>query len=127
MALSLDTKCEVVSPLQRQVDIETASRLRLPSGEIYSVAFVRLYADTAFCHTTVYLPPRIGQLLANVPELSSAGVRSRVAAIGLIDSRIDGPIAAAEQSTRSSRGTRRVGQHLFRPQHYSYRVKLRRR
>ena len=26
MALSLDTECEVVSPLQRKVDVETASR-----------------------------------------------------------------------------------------------------
>ena len=34
MALSLDTECEVVSPLQRKVDVETASRLRLGSDEI---------------------------------------------------------------------------------------------
>ena len=32
MALSLDTECQVVSPLQRKVDVETASRLRLPRG-----------------------------------------------------------------------------------------------
>jgi GntR family transcriptional regulator len=156
MALSLDTECEVVSPLQRQVDIETASRLRLPSDEIYSVAFVRLHSDTAFCHTTVYLPPRIGQLLSDVPELSSAGARSRVTVIGLIDSRIDGSIAAAEQSISatgapsfaSRRLARGTGQPVLRidrvyfdhkdepvelaisyfdPQHYSYRVKLRRR
>ena len=29
MALSRDTECQVVSPLQRKVDVETASRLRL--------------------------------------------------------------------------------------------------
>ena len=26
MALSLDTECQVISPLQRKVDVETASR-----------------------------------------------------------------------------------------------------
>jgi GntR family transcriptional regulator len=155
MALSLDTECEVVSPLQRQVDIESASRLRLPSDEIYSVAFVRLHADTAFCYTTVYLPPRIGQLLADVPELSSASARSRVTVIGLIDSRMDGSIAAAEQSISATGAPSHVSHRLacgtgqpvlridrvyfdhqgepvevaisyFDPQHYSYRVKLRR-
>ena len=45
MALSLDTECEVVSPLQRKVDVETASRLRLPSDEIYTVTLVRRHAD----------------------------------------------------------------------------------
>ena len=66
MALSLDTECEVVSPLQRRVDVETASRLRLPSDEIFAVTLVRLHADIPFCYTSVYLPPRIGQLLTDV-------------------------------------------------------------
>ena len=98
MALSLDTECQVVSPLQRKVDVETASRLRLRSDEIFTVAFVRLHADIPFCYTSVYLPPRIGQLLADVDELSSPGRRSRVTVIGLIDARRGGSITAAEQS-----------------------------
>ena len=65
MALSLDTECQVVSPLQRKVDVETASRLRLRSDEIFTVALVRLHADIPFCYTSVSLPPRIGQLLAD--------------------------------------------------------------
>jgi hypothetical protein len=40
MALSLDTECEVVSSLQRKVDVETASRLRLSSDEICTVTLV---------------------------------------------------------------------------------------
>src|SRR3984893_6151361 len=43
MALSLDTECQVVSPLQRKVDVETASRLRLPADEIAALALVRLH------------------------------------------------------------------------------------
>ena len=34
MALSVDTECEIVSPLQRRVDIGNAGRLRLPSDEL---------------------------------------------------------------------------------------------
>ena len=155
MALSLDTECEVVSPLQRRVDVETASRLRLPSDEIFAVTLVRLHADIPFCYTSVYLPPRIGQLLTGFGELS-APRRSRVTVIGLIDARTSGSITAAEQSVsaagapRSPPGTwaatpasRCCGStactstaedtpvelavSYFDPEHYSYRVKLRRR
>jgi GntR family transcriptional regulator len=155
MALSLDTECQVVSPLQRKVDVETASRLRLHSDEVFTVALVRLHADTPFCYTSVYLPPRIGQLLADVDELSSPQC-SRVTVIGLIDARMNGSITAAEQSISAAGAPSLAARHLgreagepllridrlyyddsdhpvelavsyFDPEHYSYRVKLRRR
>jgi GntR family transcriptional regulator len=155
MALSLDTECQVVSPLQRKVDVETASRLRLRSDEVFTVALVRLHADTPFCYTSVYLPPRIGQLLADVDELSSPQC-SRVTVIGLIDARMNGSITAAEQSISAAGAPSLAARHLgravgepllridrlyfnekgdpvelaisyFDPEHYSYRVKLRRR
>jgi DNA-binding GntR family transcriptional regulator len=156
MALSLDTECQVVSPLQRKVDVETASRLRLRSDEIFTVTFVRLHSDIPFCYTSVYLPPRIGQLLADVDELASPGRRSRVTVIGLIDARRGGSITAAEQSISAAGAPAFAARHLgrdagepllridrlyfdeeddpvelavsyFDPEHYSYRVKLRRR
>ena len=156
MALSLDTECQVISPLQRKVDVETASRLRLRSDEIFTVTFVRLHADIPFCYTSVYLPPRIGQLLADVDELASPGRRSRVTVIGLIDARAGGSITAAEQSISAAGAPAFAARHLgrdagepllridrlyfddeddpvelaisyFDPEHYSYRVKLRRR
>ena len=156
MALSLDTECQVVSPLQRKVDVETASRLRLPADEIFTVALVRLHAAIPFCYTAVSLPPRIGQLLTDVDELSSPGRRSRITVIGLIDSRRGGSITAAEQSISAAGAPpvaatyldREPGEPLLRidrlyfddsdepvelavsyfdPEHYSYRVKLRRR
>jgi GntR family transcriptional regulator len=161
MALSLDTECEVVSPLQRKVDIETASRLRLGSDEIYTVTLVRRHADVPFCHTSVYLPPRIGELLTRFGELAAAGRRSRVTVIGLIDVRLNdirlaGGVAAAEQSVSAAGAPAFAARHLgcepgepllridrlyfdaedtpvelavsyFDPEHYSYRVKLRRR
>jgi GntR family transcriptional regulator len=156
MALSLDTECQVVSPLQRKVDVETASRLRLRSDEICTVTFVRLHADIPFCYTSVYLPPRIGQLLTGADELSSPGRRSRATVIGLIDARLSGSITAAEQSVSAAGAPAFAARHLgreagepllridrlyfddeddpvelavsyFDPEHYSYRVKLRRR
>jgi hypothetical protein len=37
------------------------------------VTLVRRHADVPFCYTSVYLPPRIGQLLTDVEALSSPG------------------------------------------------------
>ena len=161
MALSLDTECEVVSPLQRKVDVETASRLRLGSDEIFHVTLVRWHAGVPFCYTSVWLPPRIGELLAECGELAAAGRRSRVTVIGLIDVRLSeialtGAVAAAEQSVSAAGAPAFAARHLgcdtgepllridrvyydaedtpvelavsyFDPEHYSYRVKLRRR
>src|SRR6201995_2622537 len=73
MALSLDTECEVVSPLQRKVDVASASRLRLPSDEISQVPLVRRHAGVPFCFTSVSLPPPVGALLAGAGELAEAG------------------------------------------------------
>src|SRR5437763_15275824 len=87
MALSLDTECEVVSPLQRKVDVATASRLRLPSDEICHVTLVRRHAGIPFCYTSVFLPPRIGELLTGFGELATAGRASRGPAIGLLHGR----------------------------------------
>ena len=113
MALSLDTECEVVSPLQRRVDVETASRLRLPSDELFAVTLVRLHADIPFCYTSVYLPPRIGRLLTDVAELSSPR-RSQVTVIGLIDARMNGSITAAEQSVSAAGAPSFAARHLGR-------------
>jgi GntR family transcriptional regulator len=156
MALSEDTECEIVCPLQRQAGTEAAGRLRLPGGEVYCVSFTRLHAGTPFCYTSVFLPPRAGQLLTGIPELSSAGARSTITVIGLVDARLEVAIAAAEQSITATAAPADVAAWLpcaegdpvlqadrlyfdqdenpvelavsyFDPRQYSYRVKLRRR
>jgi len=155
MALSVDTECEIVSPLQRQVDIGNAGRLRLPSDELYGLALIRLHGSVPFCYTSVFLPPQIGELVSDVTDLTVAGRRSRVTVIGLIDARMRGAIMAAEQSItatgapsfaaarlpcepgqpvlRIDRQYRDESGHpvelavsYFDPEHYSYRVRLRR-
>lgn len=156
MSLSLDTEFQIISPLQHKINVETASRLRLPSDEVFTAEFTRLHAGIPFCYTSVYLPPRIGQLLTDVDELAAPGRRSRVTVIGLIDSRMSGSITTAEQSISAAGAPAFAARHLrrqpgepllridrlyfdagddpvelaisyFDPEHYSYRFKLRRR
>jgi DNA-binding GntR family transcriptional regulator len=155
MGLSIDTNMQLVAPLHRQVDLDAAGRLRLQSDRVYKLAFLRLHDDTPFCLTTVYLPPAVGKLVDSVPELTEAGARSRATIIGLLDSRLHHPIAEAEQSITVGVATPEVAEHLgcqpqrpllrvdrlylssagqpielaishFLPEHYSYRVRLKR-
>jgi GntR family transcriptional regulator len=155
MGLSVDTRLEVLSPLRRQVDIDAASRLRLDSDAVYRVLFRRRHQDVAFCLTTVYLPPDIGAVLAGCPELATPGALSETTVIGLIERHTTTPIAEAEQSITAVAATDTVTVYLdcepgepllrvdrsyadtaarpvelatsyFLPEHYSYRVRLRR-
>jgi GntR family transcriptional regulator len=155
MGLSIDTNMQLVTPLQRQVDLDAAGRLHLQSDRVYKLAFLRLHDDTPFCLTTVYLPPTVGKLVDAVPELTEAGAHSRVTIIGLLDDRLPDPIAEAEQSVTVGTATPEIARHLgcpedrpllridrlylssagqpvelaishFLPDHYSYRLRLRR-
>jgi GntR family transcriptional regulator len=155
MALSVDTDCEIIAPLQRRVDVANASRLRLDSDEVYALSLIRRHDGVPFCFTSVFLPPRVGELVSDVPELRVAGRRSRITVIGLIDTRMSRSIMAAEQSITAAGAPAAVAGRLdcapgqpvlrvdrlysdeagdqvelavsyFDPEHYSYRVKLRR-
>ncbi|GAA0527842.1 GntR family transcriptional regulator [Saccharopolyspora thermophila] len=155
MGLSIDTTLQLVTPLHRQVDLDAAGRLRLASDRVHMLEFLRLHDDVPFCLTTVYLPPAVGRLVESVPELTEVGARSRVTIIGLLDDRLGDPIAEAEQSITVGLATPQIAGHLgcepqhpllridrmyqsttgqpvelavshFLPEHYSYRVRLRR-
>jgi GntR family transcriptional regulator len=155
MGLSVDTEMELIAPLHRQVDVDAASRLRLDSDSVHTVAFRRFHEQTPFCLTTVYLPPAVGRKLEDVPALTELGEVSTATVIGLLDTRMDTPIAEAEQSVTVALATAEVSRQLgceeghpvlridrlyrdtmerpielaisyFLPEHYSYRVRLRR-
>jgi GntR family transcriptional regulator len=155
MALSVDTELDLVRALRREVDVAAASRLRLDSDMVWTVVFRRLHGEVPFCITTVYLPPRVGELVADLPALSEPSARSRATVIGLLDTRLQAPIAEAEQSITVSPASPMAAEQLgcaseqpllriertyldtegdavelaqseFLPQHYSYRVRLRR-
>jgi GntR family transcriptional regulator len=98
MGLSADTQMDVIAPLRRQVDVNAAGRLRLSSDIVYTIAFRRSHQGTPFCLTVVSLPPQAGLALAAAAELMSEGATSEVTIIGLLDTRLEAPIAEAEQS-----------------------------
>ncbi|MEU9547320.1 GntR family transcriptional regulator [Streptomyces mirabilis] len=155
MGLSLDTTMEVISPIQRKVDLEAAGRLHMTSDRVHRLAFVRLHDDVPFCLTTVFLPSAVGKLLEEVPEVAQSGTRSTLTIISLLDRLLPQPIAEAEQSITVGTASPEIAEHLhckphqpllridrvylsthgdpvelaisyFLPEHYSYRVRLRR-
>jgi GntR family transcriptional regulator len=155
MALSLDTRLELVRPLQRRVDLAAAGRLRLDSDVVCSVDFRRLHDGLPLCFTRVCVPPDVGRLLVDVPELHEVGATSEHTVLGLLDARLESPVLEAEQSisvggvppeasgaldTPDGQPVLRIDRlytdaaarpvelavNWFHPDHYSYRVRLRR-
>ncbi|HVV09451.1 GntR family transcriptional regulator [Amycolatopsis sp.] len=155
MALSVDTDMRLVSPLRPRIDVDAAGRLRLESDRVFELSFLRLHATVPFCLTTVFLPPEVGRLLESAPELTEPEASSRATIIGLLEGRLPDPIAEAEQSVTVALAGSAVAEQLgceverpllridrlylassgkpvelavshFLPEHYSYRVRLRR-
>ncbi|WP_330231464.1 GntR family transcriptional regulator [Nocardia sp. NBC_00508] len=156
IALSVDTICEIISPLQLRVDIEAAGRMGLSSDSVSTLTLRRLFDDTPIAITTVTLPPSIGRLLHDVREFATAGSRGSVTVIGSIDSRMPGTIRDAEQTITAVAASDAVAEGLechvgapvlridrlysdtqgravelavsyFNPDYYTYRVNLRRK
>ena len=154
MALSLDTCMEVVVPLGRRVDLPAAGRLRLEQDIVWSLDFRRVHDGMPICFTRVSLPSDVGCLLVDVPELQERGATSEHTVLGLLDARLDERVREAEQSItvadvpQDAAGTLGVAEGTrvlridrvyfdaarpvelavswFHPDHYSYRVRLRR-
>ncbi|NLU83776.1 GntR family transcriptional regulator [Rhodococcus sp. HNM0569] len=154
MNLSADTTMEVLEPLRRRVDIETAGRLRLDTDVVYRLVFRRLHDGVPFVVTTVSLPERVARLVADAPELQ-AGASSAYTIIGLLEPHLDSPIIEAAQSITVATAPASVAAEVgceeghamlrvdrlysdtqgradelavsyFLPEHYTYRVTLRR-
>jgi GntR family transcriptional regulator len=109
MSLSVDTEMEVLSPLARRIDIEAAGRLGLSSDAVTTVSFRRLHLGVPFCVTDVYLPPDIGSLIADTPEVQR-GARSSRTIIGLLDPLLRDPIGGADQTITVALADARVAQ-----------------
>lgn len=154
MNLSTDTTMEVVSALQRRVDVEAANRLRLDSDVVYTVVFRRLHDGVPFVLTTVHLPEDTARLVLDAPEVA-AGAASTYTMIGLLEPHLDSPISEAAQSITVGAVNRLDATHLgceegqpilridrlytdeagiarelsvshFLPEHYTYQVTLHR-
>lgn len=154
MALSLDTRMEVVVPLGRRVDLAAAGRLRLEHDIVWSVEFRRVHEGMPICFTRVSLPSDVGGLLVDVRELQEPGASSEHTVLGLLDARLTERVREADQSItvasvppeaaaalEIAEGTRvlridrvyfdaarpvELAVSWFHPDHFSYRVRLRR-
>jgi DNA-binding GntR family transcriptional regulator len=155
MGLSLDTELELTASLQRRVDVVAAGRLRAPSDLVATAVFRRFHHGVPFSVTTTHLPVPVAELLADVPELTVVGTRSTATVIGLLESRLTHPITEAEQSITAAAASASLAETLgvaegtpllrvdrlyldsqqvpvelaishFHPEHYSYRVRLKR-
>jgi GntR family transcriptional regulator len=155
MGLSRDTVLEVVEPLQRRVDLDAAGRLRLDSDLVHTLSFRRLHDGMPLCFTTVAVPSDVGRLLCDEPTLREPGARSPHTVLGLLDTRLEHPVLEAEQSisvgalppvaarcldlpdgsaalrvdrvyTDARQRVVELAVSWFHPDHYSYRVRLRR-
>ena len=100
MSLSEDTTMEVLSGLQRRVDVAAASRLRLTDDVVYTVVFRRLHAHPPgipFVLTRLHLPEAVAAPVLETAELATGAVSSATV-IGLLEPHLSRPIAEAEQS-----------------------------
>jgi DNA-binding GntR family transcriptional regulator len=98
MALSLDTQLQLDLPLQRKIVPEAAGRLRLTSDAVMVVRFLRVHDGSPLCLSTVYLPPDVGRLVEDVPDLLDPSTSSTITVLGLIDQRVSRPIVESDQS-----------------------------
>lgn len=155
MGLSEDTRLKITEGLRTHVDVNAAGRLRLASDTVTTLNFVRLYDDVPFCHTKVYLPPDVADLIRHDGEALVEGAISDATIIELVDKRLDAPIVEAMQSITVAEATAEVAEQLgcsesqpllyidrlyldgnqrpielaishFLPHLYSYRLRLRR-
>ncbi|MCL2533512.1 MAG: GntR family transcriptional regulator [Nocardiaceae bacterium] len=154
LELSADTTMEVIESLRRSVNIDAASRLRLDTDLLHSVAYLRRNGPIPFGRTTAYLPDPVAALIADAPQLA-AGAVSESTVIGLLEPHLASPIITAAQSITVARATEELAAQLncavdhpllrvdrlysnaedvptelsvsyFVPEHYTYRVTLHR-
>src|SRR5260370_14749705 len=83
MSLSDDTTMEVRAGLQRRVDVDAASRLRLDDDVAYTVVFRRLHDGVPFVLTTVHLVPSVAQPGLASRALAAAPLRTHTV-LGLL-------------------------------------------
>lgn len=153
--LSPTTTARVVSPLSRRIDVGMAGRLRLQSDVVFEVTVVRLDHGVPFGVASVWLPPSVAQLLDDVPELHRTGATDARTVLELLDARLGEPITEVDQSITVGLADAEQAEALgvvekspllrvdrvysdvhqrpvevavssFLPDHYSYRVALRR-
>ena len=154
MNLPADTAMTVLRSPSRRVDLEAAGRLRLDTDVVYRIVFARQHGDVPFVVTTVWWPEPIAAHLLDHPDLV-CGATSSHTMIGLLEPHLSHPIHECAQSITAVTATAELASGLgcaegeavlrvdrlytdsrgdavelavshFLPEHYTYRVTLRR-
>lgn len=154
MNLSTDTEMRVLESPSRRVDLESAGRLRLDTDVVYRIVFQRFHDGVPFVVTTVSWPESVARLVIDAPEVK-AGATSDSTMIGLLEPHLQYPIDECAQSITATTADAEVARRLgcseghavlrvdrlytdsrgravelavsyFLPEHYTYRVTLRR-
>lgn len=154
MNLSTDTEMRVLESPSRRVDLESAGRLRLDTDVVYRIVFQRFHDGVPFVVTTVSWPESVARLVIDAPEVK-AGATSDSTMIGLLEPHLRYPIDECAQSITATTADAEVARRLgcpeghavlrvdrlytdsrgravelavsyFLPEHYTYRVTLRR-
>ncbi len=154
MNLSTDTEMQVIESPSRRVDLEAAGRLRLDTDVVYRIVFQRFHDGVPFVVTTVWWPESVARLVIDAPEVET-GARSDHTMIGLLEPHLVHPIEECAQSITATIADAETAARLgcpvghtvlrvdrlytdsrgravelavshFLPEHYTYRVTLRR-
>lgn len=88
------TQMELLQRIELRSEEEIAQRLELPSRVVAALVLRRLYEDAPFGLTRVFLPPELGQRLAESEALPAKGPGT---VIGALESFMPGSIAGANQ------------------------------
>lgn len=112
MGLAMDTTVEIVRPLGRKVDIEAAARLGLDDDVVQALSYIRSHQGIPFGWTTVSLSPAVASLVSDCPELSEMGTPPPLTVIGLLEGRLEDPIAEAQQMISAVAADHRVAEVL---------------
>lgn len=98
LALSEDTDLETLQPFTRRADVGAASRLHLPTDQVYAAVVRRLHQGVPFCLTQIFLSTVIGQKIVDRRGIPERGKLKRVTVISLIDEVATQPVVGAHQS-----------------------------
>lgn len=88
------TDMEILQQIALVAEEEAAYRLQLPSEVVSSLTLRRLYNNAPFALTRVYLPPAVGQRLAEAQALPNRGPGT---VIGTLERIMPGAISGANQ------------------------------
>jgi GntR family transcriptional regulator len=101
------TEMELLQRIELASEEEAARRLELPSTVVAMLVLRRLYEDQPFGLTRIYLPPELGQRLAEALPTNGPGT-----VIGILERLMPGSVAGANQVITAQATPADVAPHI---------------